>query len=127
MDEYNHKKIYIGDLADITSSELEKVFSKFGVITHIKLIEGKEYGFITFERSSSAQEAISAMDGTLIRDHKIKVNRAKMMDRSRHGSGNSSWMDEDGSIRTEAPRYTFPTPQVPDHPPRTLTSYDDLL
>ncbi|CAO3593418.1 unnamed protein product [Absidia cylindrospora] len=128
MDDRLRKKIYIGDLANVSSSELEQVFSKFGRITHVKLIEGKEYGFITFEEATSAQEAISMMDGTVVGAHKIKVNRAKMMDRSRHS--NLTWMDEDGGksygSSTSGPK--IPPLDTLDPPiQRTLTSYDDLL
>ncbi|ORZ05388.1 hypothetical protein BCR42DRAFT_428189 [Absidia repens] len=128
MDDRLRKKIYIGDLANVSSSELEQVFSKFGRITHVKLIEGKEYGFITFEEAASAQEAISMMDGTVVGSHKIKVNRAKMMDRSRHS--NLTWMDEDGGksygSSTSGPK--IPPLDTLDPPiQRTLTSYDDLL
>ncbi|KAI8334405.1 hypothetical protein BC941DRAFT_432912 [Chlamydoabsidia padenii] len=117
------KKIYIGDLVTgTTESELEQAFLRFGPIKHIKLIEGKEYGFITFEDSSSAQEAISTMDGALIGSQKIRVNRAKMMERSRYGT----WMDEDGEKtyhKTAPPLHSLDPPLIQ----RTLTSYDDLL
>lgn len=40
--EFYSTKIYIGDLENVTESEVESAFSRFGVIEGVRLVEGKE-------------------------------------------------------------------------------------
>ncbi|CAO3645293.1 unnamed protein product [Cunninghamella blakesleeana] len=121
------RKIYIGDLLDISRKELEDVFSKFGPVSHIKLIDGKDYGFITFKHSSSAKEAIEEMNGAVVGGGKIKVNRAKMIERQHRSA---PWVDEDGRLSDMLEPITAVSQfQAIEQPPiqRTLTNYDDIL
>ncbi|KAI9309001.1 hypothetical protein BJ944DRAFT_259248 [Cunninghamella echinulata] len=121
------RKIYIGDLMDVSRQLLDDTFSKFGQIAHIKLIEGKDYGFITFKHGSSAKEAIEEMNGAVVGSGKIKVNRAKMVERQHRSV---PWVDEDGrlsdmldTVKAASQFHAYEQPPIQ----RTLTNYDDLL
>ncbi len=40
--EFYSNKIYIGDLEDVTIEQLEDVFSRFGTLEDVRMVEGKE-------------------------------------------------------------------------------------
>ncbi|KAI8388345.1 uncharacterized protein BYT42DRAFT_559778 [Radiomyces spectabilis] len=142
--EFFHKKIYIGDLENVSEKEVEEAFERFGPIRQIKLVEGKAYGFITYDDKLDALSAIRSMNGAVLGSRHIKVNRAKIPERNRVGFGNVPWTDEDGILAKKemrqvhedqelSPSYTLddsisnsPTVVAPSIPGRTLTSYDDL-
>lgn len=88
--EFYPTKVYIGDLEDVTVEQIETIFSRFGPLEDVKLVEGKEwvgnsiydfekvlnhicsYGFITFEKKEAALAAIQSMHGALLGSRNIK-------------------------------------------------------
>ncbi|KAI8638271.1 hypothetical protein BD408DRAFT_423267 [Parasitella parasitica] len=142
--EFYPTKVYIGDLENVTESEIESVFSRFGPLESVRLVEGKDYGFITFEKNEAALSAIQNMHGTLLGARHIKVNRAKIPERNKVGFGNVPWQDEDGLMAKEVSfdgytrrrssltinlndsNYPSIDPATAAIPCRVLTSYDDL-
>ncbi|KAL9549331.1 hypothetical protein MBANPS3_005251 [Mucor bainieri] len=143
--EFYPTKVYIGDLENVDESQIESVFSRFGPLESIKLVEGKDYGFITFEKKEAALSAIQSMHGALLGARRIKVNRAKIPERNKVGFGNVPWQDEDGLMAKEASfdsyirrrsstirmglddsSYPPMDPAAAAIPRRVLTSYDDL-
>lgn len=79
-------KIYVGGLTDslstLTESDLKQLFSPFGDIVHVDLHKDpytgrcKGYGFIQFQQSQDAREAMAAMNGFDIGGRQIKVGYA---------------------------------------------------
>ncbi|KAI8969210.1 hypothetical protein BDF20DRAFT_151027 [Mycotypha africana] len=137
--EFYATKIYVGELKDVTESDLKSIFARFGPLESVRLVEGKDYGFITYERKESALAAIQNMNGALVGSGHIKVNRAKIPERNKVGFGNVPWQDEDGLLAQEAGydnhtlRPTTSASLAPSVPPvdatipqRSLTTYDDL-
>ncbi|KAI7901738.1 uncharacterized protein BX663DRAFT_513878 [Cokeromyces recurvatus] len=143
--EFYPTKIYIGDIENVTESQIESIFSRFGPLESVKLVEGKDYGFVTYEKKESALAAIQNMNGALLGSKHIKVNRAKIPERNKIGFGNIPWQDEDGLMAKEAASYhsynrrRSSTLMILDNlkdenqtslelpiPRRALTSYDDL-
>ncbi|CEP10948.1 hypothetical protein [Parasitella parasitica] len=142
--EFYPTKVYIGDLENVTESEIESAFSRFGPLESVKIVEGKDYGFITFEKNDAALSAIQNMHGALLGARHIKVNRAKIPERNKVGFGNVPWQDEDGLMAKEASfdgftrrrsstiihlddsNYATIDPAAAAIPRRVLTSYDDL-
>ncbi|KAI7871310.1 hypothetical protein BDF14DRAFT_1765678 [Spinellus fusiger] len=102
------------------------------------MVDGKEYGFITYDDKASALAAIQSMHGAYLGTRRIKVNRAKIPERNRVGFGNIPWTDEDGALAKEemqsypASRDASPMtkPDLQETAPmpgrRALTTYDDL-
>ncbi|KAI8889311.1 hypothetical protein K501DRAFT_329373 [Backusella circina FSU 941] len=135
--EFYPTKVYIGDLVDVSKEQVESIFSRFGSLQEVKLVEGKDYGFITFGQKEAALAAIKNMHGALLGSKHIKVNRAKIPERNKVGFGNVPWTDEDGLMAKES-LYSHPPsgslmndplnpPDMNGLPPRrALTSYDDL-
>ncbi|GAA5810940.1 hypothetical protein MFLAVUS_004368 [Mucor flavus] len=140
--EFYPTKVYIGDLEDVTVEQIETIFARFGPLEDVKLVEGKDYGFVTYEKKEAALAAIQSMHGALVGSRHIKVNRAKIPERNKVGFGNVPWQDEDGLMAKEASynsysrRRSSTLMKLEDHsyPPittaipagRVLTSYDDL-
>ncbi|KAI8355127.1 hypothetical protein EDC96DRAFT_516411 [Choanephora cucurbitarum] len=141
--EFYSTKVYVGDLENVTEKQLESLFSRFGALEDVKLVEGKDYGFVTFEKKEAALDAIRNLHGTLVGSKRIKVNRAKIPERNKVGFGNVPWQDEDGllakeiSYEHEVRRSSLTTHHASEAnlpldtrgtavPHRVLTSYDDL-
>ena len=40
--EFYSTKVYVGDLENVTERQLESLFSRFGALEDVKLVEGKE-------------------------------------------------------------------------------------
>ncbi|KAI9498201.1 hypothetical protein BDB00DRAFT_801582 [Zychaea mexicana] len=134
--EFFPTKIYIGDLHGVSQDELERIFGRYGPIRQVKMVENKDYAFVTYDDRESAVAAIQSMHGALLGSRHIKVNRAKIPERNQVGFGNVPWTDEDGNLAKEEMR-SYPVSReisplfgsdkhTPPPTGRTLTSYDDL-
>ncbi|KAF9968927.1 hypothetical protein BGZ73_009017 [Actinomortierella ambigua] len=92
-------KIYVGNLpSSVSLTSLRTAFAPFGDIEDMNLVEGKDFGFVTFKEPSAAQEALAKMNGAVIDGTYIRVNRAKIPERNRRGFAGVAWMDEDGEL-----------------------------
>ncbi|GJJ74409.1 hypothetical protein EMPS_06767 [Entomortierella parvispora] len=92
-------KIYVGNLpSSISLTSLRTLFAPFGDIEDMNLVEGKDFGFITYLSPSGAQEALAKMNGVMLDGTYIRVNRAKIPERNRRGFAGVAWMDEDGEL-----------------------------
>ncbi len=63
--------VYVAGIArHLRESEVEKLFSKYGRVVDVRVVrdretgEGRGFGFLVFEDSKDAQDAIRALDGT---------------------------------------------------------------
>ena len=88
------KKLYVGNLSyDMSSSDLEKLFSPHGTIESAQVIEdrstgqSKGFGFVEMSSSGEAQAAISALDGQDNGGRALKVNEAKPREPRSGGGG----------------------------------------
>ncbi|EXX73454.1 hypothetical protein RirG_060180 [Rhizophagus irregularis DAOM 197198w] len=95
--EFYTKKIYVGELKDVTERALHMAFERFGDIENINMVSEKGIAFIDFDTEENATEARRKMDGTLLGSGYIQVNRAKRPERNINGFGNVPWSDADGA------------------------------
>ena len=86
------KKLYCGNLGfDVSSSDLEQLFSEFGSVDSAQVIEDREtgrskgFGFVEMGSDAEAASAIEALDGTEHNGRAIKVNEAKPREPRRGG------------------------------------------
>lgn len=92
-------KIYVGNLpSSISLTSLRTLFSPFGDIEDMNLVEGKDFGFVTYVELAAAQQALVKMNGAILDGISIRVNRAKIPERNRRGFAGVAWMDEDGEL-----------------------------
>ncbi len=88
------QKVYVGNLSyNTTEDTLRTLFAEFGEIESINLITDRETGrpkgfaFVEMATEQAAQESISALNGKLVDDREIKVDKAKpQADRGRRQS-----------------------------------------
>lgn len=76
--------IYVGNLSyEVTDSDLQNVFSKFGQVKSAKVIvdmqtsRSKGFGFVELDSAASGQEAINSLNGTELKGRAMTVNEAR--------------------------------------------------
>jgi RNA recognition motif-containing protein len=68
------QKVYIGNLYLQTNrNQLKRLFSPYGEVTHVELIEGSGFGFVEMSTKEEAERAAKALDGTEFLDRVIRV------------------------------------------------------
>jgi len=89
------EKVYVGNLSyDTTEDTLRTLFAEFGEIESVNLINDrvtgrpKGFAFVEMTTDQAAQAAISALNGKLVDEREIKVDKAKpRVDRDQRGGG----------------------------------------
>jgi RNA recognition motif-containing protein len=71
-------KLYVGNLSySVTNKDLEDLFSEYGEIKDIKIIEGKGFAFVEMSSQSEAESAKDALDGTEFMGRSLRVDEAR--------------------------------------------------
>ncbi len=71
-------KLYVGNLNyAVTSEELTELFSNYGQVESINIIEGKGFGFVEMANQAEAETAKEKLDGYLLKGRALRVNEAK--------------------------------------------------
>ncbi|MBD3414115.1 MAG: RNA-binding protein [Candidatus Aminicenantes bacterium] len=71
------RKIYIGNLYCLADKEnLRKLFSEYGRIVSIDMIQGTGYGYVEMSNTAEAAAAIKGLDGQEFLERMIKVKYA---------------------------------------------------
>ncbi|XP_076361841.1 RNA-binding protein Rsf1-like [Tachypleus tridentatus] len=78
-------RVFVGGLTeDIQKEDLEEAFSKVGNIVSVWVARNPPgFGFVEFDDREDADEAVNSMNGQLINETRIRVDRA----RERRGRG----------------------------------------
>jgi cold-inducible RNA-binding protein len=93
-------RLYVGNLSFNTSEEnLLQTFGQFGGVEEAKIImdrntgRSKGFGFVTMESETSAQEALSKLNGTDLDGRTLRVSEAEeRKERSpNRGGGRNRW------------------------------------
>ena len=78
------KKVFVGGLSWGTNDDsLQQAFGRFGDVEEAKVITDREtgrsrgFGFVTFAEASSADQAVSEMNGTDLDGRTLKVDIAE--------------------------------------------------
>ncbi|MCL7487876.1 MAG: RNA-binding protein [Desulfobulbaceae bacterium] len=76
--------IYIGQLPyNVNEDELKEIFSEYGEIASLNLVkdrfsgQSKGFGFIDMPNNSEADQAIKALNKSMLKGREIKVNQAE--------------------------------------------------
>jgi RNA recognition motif-containing protein len=76
-------KLYVGNLNyAVTNEELTELFSNYGQVESVKIIEGKGFGFVEMANQSEAETAKEKLDGSEFKGRSLRVNEAKPRDNS---------------------------------------------
>jgi RNA recognition motif-containing protein len=83
-------KLYVGNLGyAVTSSELETLFSTYGVVKQVTVIEGKGFGFVEMGSVAEAEKAKEGLDSTDFRSD-LRVTRCL---KQREGGESAGYRD----------------------------------
>lgn len=71
-------KLYVGNLNySVTNEELNELFSKYGEVESVNIIEGKGFGFVEMGNQAEAESAKEKLDGFEFKSRTLRVNVAK--------------------------------------------------
>jgi len=70
-------RLYVGNLYCMARKDhLNNLFSKYGRVKNIDIIEGTGYGYVEMFSQSEAEKAIAELDGSEFLERVIKVKKA---------------------------------------------------
>jgi len=79
-------KLYVGNLNySVTTEDLQGLFSEYGEITEVKVIEGKGFGFVEMATQAEAEKAKKELDGSQLKGRTLKVNDARPPGKQKRG------------------------------------------
>ena len=71
-------KLYIGNLTySVTSQQLEELFSNYGEVVQVNIIEGRGFGFVEMSSPAEAESAKEGLDGTDFEGRTLRVDVAR--------------------------------------------------
>ncbi len=71
-------KLYVGNLSyAVTNEQLKELFSGFGSVMEVKVIEGKGFGFVEMGSQADAEKAKKELHGTQFMGRPIAVQEAR--------------------------------------------------
>ncbi len=79
-------KLYVGNLNYRTTEDrLKELFSQYGEVTSVNILQGRGFGFVEMSTEEGAQEAKDKLNGTEFDGRKIIVNDARPKGEKRSG------------------------------------------
>ncbi len=78
-------KLYVGNLSySVTAEKLEELFSNYGEVKQVNIIEGRGFGFVEMSSPAEAEKAKEALNGSDLEGRTLKIDEARPP-RSREG------------------------------------------
>ena len=76
-------KLYVGNINyAVSNEEVTELFSNYGQVENVNLIEGKGFGFVEMSSQAEAETAKDKLDGYVLKGRPLKVNEAKARNNS---------------------------------------------
>ena len=67
-------RLYVANFDySVTNQELEELFSTYGEVKKVKIIEGKGSGFVDMSCNSEAEKAKKALNGSIFKGLPLKI------------------------------------------------------
>ena len=71
-------KLYVGNLKySVTSDQLKELFSSYGEVKSVNVIEGKGFAFIEMASPEEAEKAKDALNDTDFEGRPLKIDEAR--------------------------------------------------
>jgi RNA recognition motif-containing protein len=71
-------KLYVGNLKySVNNDKLKELFSAYGEVKSVNIIEGKGFGFIEMSSPEEAKKAKDALNNTDFEDRPLKIDEAR--------------------------------------------------
>jgi RNA recognition motif-containing protein len=72
------KKLYVGNLNySVTNEQLAELFSDYGEVLHVNIIEGKGFGFVEMSNQEDAEKAKVALNNSEFKGRTLRVDEAR--------------------------------------------------
>ena len=70
--------LYVGNLKySVTNNQLKELFSTYGEVRSVKIIEGKGFGFVEMSSPGEAEKAMNDLNDTDFEDRPLKISEAR--------------------------------------------------
>jgi RNA recognition motif-containing protein len=70
-------KLYVGNLAfSVTVDHLQELFSSYGEVRNVNIVEGKGFGFVEMSNQAEAEKAKKTLNGSDFKGRTLKINEA---------------------------------------------------
>ena len=71
-------KLYVGNLKySVTNDEIKELFSSYGEVKSVNIIEGKGFGFVEMSSSQEAEKTKEALNDTDFDGRPLKIDEAR--------------------------------------------------
>lgn len=71
-------KLYVGNLSySVTNEQLAELFSNYGEVRHVSIIEGKGFGFVEMSNQAEAEKAKAALNNSEFKGRSLRVDEAR--------------------------------------------------
>ena len=71
-------KLYVGNLSySVTNEQLKELFSDYGEVREVNIIESRGFGFVEMSNQSEAEKAKEALDGSEFSGRSLRVDEAR--------------------------------------------------
>ena len=71
-------KLYVGNLKySVTNEELKELFSSYGEVKSVNIIEGKGFGFVEMSSAQEAEKAKDALNNADFSGRPLKIDEAR--------------------------------------------------
>jgi len=71
-------KLYVGNLSySVTSEQLTELFSSYGEVKEVNIIEGRGFGFVEMSSSSEAEKAKEGLNSSDFEGRTLRVDEAR--------------------------------------------------
>jgi RNA recognition motif-containing protein len=83
VDRMQGNKLYVGNLGySVTVDQIQELFSAYGTVESVNIVEGKGFGFVEMSNQSEAEKAKKELNGSDFKGRSLKINEA-LPDRGR--------------------------------------------
>ncbi len=70
--------VYVGNFGySVTEEQLRELFSSYGEVKGVRIIPGRDFGFVDMSSPSEAEVARTALNGSDFQGHVLKVDEAR--------------------------------------------------
>ena len=71
-------KLYVGNLSySVVNDDLQELFSNYGIVVEVRVIEGKGFGFVEMSTQAEAEKAKEALSGFDLKGRTLRVDAAR--------------------------------------------------
>jgi RNA recognition motif-containing protein len=84
----NGSKLYVGNLSySVTGERLRELFSEYGELGEVRVIEGKGFGFVEMATREGAEKAKQALNGMDFEGRTLRIDDARPQKEKPRGRG----------------------------------------